>query len=803
MHTGGQRDTVVLTQCTTPLERHLIAEWLRRDPSGLPGAVAGSAAVDTLPLAARPLAQHLVDRPDDPLLLPVKVTWLPPERDGSRSARLSDVIALTNPRNPNRFIQRRIVRHAPDRWRIVTGTPAPLSELRTRYHAQADGDSAAAAQESPAGLARFIVNTAVVTLARAERAVLGERYKVPRVVAEQIMDSPRFRRRVVELGRGQGLSERQALEHARSSLDELVAVQSRLVSDLFTQIMRPLYGNAWTVDADESRLAELRELNKRRPLVFLPSHRSYADAFVLGDVLARNDFPRNHLLGGANLQFWPIGALAKRTGTVFIRRSFGDDAIYKASLEEYFAHLLSKRFNLEWYFEGGRTRTGKLRPPKYGLLAYVANAVRSGRVHDALLVPVSITYERMAEVGAVAAEQMGAEKKPEGLTWMARYARGQQRRAGNVYVRFGDPVSLREQLAAGGDPDVLDQNGSGPPATRTDGPSPAATAEDPDHRTMQGRLALQKVGFEVAVGINRATPITINSLVTLALLGVRDRALTLREVAAVIAPVRTYLDRRGIPQGELTAIDTTAGLATVLQRLTDAGVVTTYDGGVEPVYAIEPGQHIVAAFYRNSGIHWFIDRAILELAIVHAQQGGYTHPVEAGWAESKRLRDLLKFEFFFPERDTFEAELAAEMELIAPGWDRSRPSADEVLERLVGSGFFMAHRTLRSFFDAQLVVAERLAAREPSAPFDREQFLRECADVGRQMLLQARLRGPESLSLELFASATALAGNRGLLGPGGPELTVRRDAFAAQLRQVTRSLEVTESLDVSNRKVQP
>ncbi|WP_182349455.1 glycerol-3-phosphate 1-O-acyltransferase [Tomitella gaofuii] len=811
MGTGGP-ETVVLAQTSTPLERRLIEQWLSEGAPGHDGIAPGT-VVRSLPLSARRLACALVDRTDDPLLLPAKITWLPPERGGSRSARISDVIALTNPRNPNRLIQRHIVKSAPDRWRVVTGEPAPLSELRARFSALSEcdddgspvaGAAGAAGTADAAGsasvpartittaqsgaFARFIVNTAVVTLARSERELLGERYKVPRVVAEQIMDSPRFRHRVEELGREKGLTEKQALEHAQASLDGLVAVQSRLVSDVFTQIMHPLYGNAWTVDADASRLAELRELNKARPLVFLPSHRSYADAFVLGDVLARNDFPRNHLLGGANLQFWPIGAIAKRTGTVFIRRSFGDDTIYKAALEEYFAHLLSKRFNLEWYFEGGRTRTGKLRKPKYGLLAYVANSVRSGRVNDALLVPVSITYERMAEVGAVAAEQMGAAKQPEGLKWMARYARGQQRRAGNVYVRFGDPISLRDHLAAGGDPDLA--------------PGPDA-GETSDERDARARLALQKTGIEVAVGINRATPVTINSLVTLALLGVRDRALTLSEVAAVIAPVREYLDRRGIPQGELSVLDTDAGLANVLRRLADGGVVTVYDGGVEPVYAIEPGQHIVAAFYRNSGIHWFVNRAILELAIVHAHQSSYSDPARAGWEESKRLRDLLKFEFFFPERDTFEAELNTELELVAPEWRSAMPSADVVLERLVGTGFFMAHRTLRSFFGAQLVVAERLAARTPGTPFDRAAFLAECSAVGRQMLLQGRLYGPESLSLELFAAAVELAHNRALLGPGGPGLTGRREQFAEQLRSISRALAVTESLDVSNRKEQP
>lgn len=775
MGTGTQDSAVVLADVSTPVERQLVAAWLA--DGGLPAEYGPSTQI---PLTARSLEHRLVGRSDDPLIVPVKVAWLPAERHGARRARFSDAIALTNPRSPNRLLQRRIVKSAPDRFVVLTGDPARLSEMRGRL-IENDGDP------SPAAFSRFIVRNAVVTLSRAERRLVGDRYKVPRLLAEQILDSATFRRRLSDIAADTGITEADALTAAQTSLRELVAVQSRLVTDLFTQIMHPIYGNAWTVDADQSGLAALRELNKTAPLVFMPSHRSYADAFVLGDVLSENDFPRNHLMGGANLTFWPIGPIARRAGTVFIRRSFGDDQIYKASLEEYFAHLLSKRFNLEWYFEGGRTRTGKLRPPKYGLLAYVANAIRTQRAPDAMLVPVSITYERMAEVGAVAAEQTGAKKQPEGLKWLANYARSQQHRAGNVYVRFGTPLSLRETLIAAGDPDLVQ-------------PAPALTE---DAHRQRSRLALQKVGFEVAVGINRATPITVNSMVTLALLGVRDRALTLDEVRAVIRPVRRYIEQRGIPQGELSILDDHEGLALVLSRLDSAGVLTTYSGGLEPVYAIERGQHLVAAFYRNSAIHWFVNRAILELAILHAHLGGYTDSAAAGWAESKRIRDLLKFEFFFPERDTFEKELVSELALIAPEWQDGLPTAEEAITRLVDTGFFMAHRTLRSFFDAQLVVAERLADRAPNAALDKKQFLDECVAVGQQMLLQARLHGPESVSSELFASALQLADNRGLLRPVDESLQADREEFADRLRKLGESLALAESLDVSNRKVQP
>jgi glycerol-3-phosphate O-acyltransferase len=566
-------------------------------------------------------------------------------------------------------------------------------------------------------------------------------------------------------------------------------VQSRTAIDLGSGVMRPLHAGTWTVQADEPGLRRLRELNSRHALIFLPSHRSYADSLVLAAVLARHNFPGNHIVGGNNLNFWPVGPLARRAGVVFIRRSFGHDEIYKSVVQEYFGYLLAKRFNLEWYFEGGRSRTGKLRSPRYGLLHYVAAALQSGRADDVYLVPVSITYDRLAEVTQMAAEQSGAAKKKEGIAWLARYAQSQRHNAGAAYVRFGAAFLMRERLAAA------------------------------DASESEQRAALQKIAFEVAVRINRAAPVTANALVTLTLLGVRDQALTLAQVRQVLEPILGYIEIRQIPATGSTVLRDAAGVSAVLGELHRSGVVSTYAGGEEPVYAIEPGQHLVAAFYRNNAIHWFVNRAIVELAMLHAAQQGPAGkpagetgssapaatpassggPLAEGRAEARRLRDQLKFEFFFPDRDTFEAELTQEMRLIAPDWDQHIGTGQQVRELLTRSGFLMAHRVLRSFLDAQLVVAERLAARDTSIPVESDNFLDECEAVGRQMLLQGRLHGPESLSRELLHTALKLAENRDLLQPAGQDLKARREQSAAYVRDLVAHVRTAESLDASLR----
>ena len=158
---------------------------------------------------------------------------------------------------------------------------------------------------------------------------------MPSQVSEAIGGSPHFRAEVARLAARLGLTEQETMGRVEADLDSLVATMSPLAIDLLSNTLRPLHAYAWKVQVDTAGLDQLRALNRQHALVFLPSHRSYTDSLLLADVLAKHDFPRNHVLSGDNLRFWPIAPLARRAGVVFIRRSFGDDEIYKLALREY------------------------------------------------------------------------------------------------------------------------------------------------------------------------------------------------------------------------------------------------------------------------------------------------------------------------------------------------------------------------------------------------------------------------------------------------------------------------------------
>lgn len=426
---------------------------------------------------------------------------------------------------------------------------------------------------------------------------------------------------------------------------------------------------------------------------------------------------------------------------------------------------------------GGRSRTGKLRPPRYGLLRYLLDAIQQSRADDAILVPVSINYDHLPEVQSMAAEEHGAEKRPEGLGWLARYVRQQRRHAGEVYVRFGEPLPLSEGLALGG-----------------------GGASNP-------RLAVERIAFEVCDRINRATPVLANALVTLALLGVRGRALTLGQVRGLVAPLLEYVTRRSLPTSGLEGFSTPEGTLGILDALKRAGLLTCYAEGAQPVYLIPPGQHNIAAFYRNNAVHWFVNRAIVELAFLYVAERGGDDPREQAWKEALRLRDLLKFEFFFASKPVFAEQLMAELSLIDPGWQTYSGAPEPARMLLEKTGFLVAHHVLRSFLESYLVVADLLDKDDPGREFDENAFVARCVAVGKQYQMQGLLVDPEAVSREGFLNGLKLAANRGLTGPediGGQALK-RRD-LKAQLEAVLGRVAAIDQIETRRTKelhVQP
>ncbi len=707
---------------------------------------------------------------DDPLLVPLRIAWLPGLKDGERQVRLTDVLSFGDPRDPGPLRQRWVAMRFKDRVRVVQGEPAHARELRERWADACRTDTGATT-----GLAEFVSAQAQLALERSERRLRGNRYKVPRLVGEQILSSPAFRGGLSRIAQQTGRSEADVSREAGRILKEIKATHSPFVIDIASHLIKWMYtqGYAESLEYDREQLAGIASLAQRNPVVFLPTHKSNLDHLVLQFMLHENGLPPNHTAGGINMNFFPVGPIVRRSGVFFIRRTFKDNELYKHVLGSYIDYLVEKRFSLEWYIEGGRSRSGKLLPPRFGLLAYVVDAYRRGKSDDVHLIPISVAYDQIQDLGSYVNEQLGKQKEKESLGWFIGVIRGLRKRYGKVHIRFGEPMSLRAAL----------------------GPPDPSSLPDPDERNVE----LQKLAFEVSVRINRATPITPTAMLTMVLLGAGDRASTLEEIRVRMRNSLTYAEERKLPvSADFHDLETDAGVLRTLDELIENDVVSRYDGGPDAVYRIGPDQQLAAAYYRNTIVHYFVNEAIVELAVLRAAEMETDDPVESFWDEAFRLRDLLKFEFFFAEKDIFRAELRAEIERISRTWedDLREGNARQLTVQLRP---YMAHRALRPFLEAYQVVADRLQICDPDKPFNEPIFVPGCLGLGSQYLLQGHIHSASSISKALFETALKLARNRGLLEGSGEELAARRHAFSEEIHDVLRRVDAIEALAASRR----
>ncbi len=595
---------------------------------------------------------------------------------------------------------------------------------------------------------------------------VGERLPAapPREVTELLHDK-RFQRAVAAQAEEQGRPEEEVWEEVKGYLHEMAAAHDDRASQGWAR-MGDWFLRAYDVLVDEDDMQQLRRVDRDHSLALAFSHRSYLDGMVIPNALMARRFSPTYTFGGANLNLPVIGSVASRTGLIFIRRSTQEIPVYRLALRSYIRQMVVNKRNLAWSIEGGRTRTGKLRPPVHGILKYLTDTVEGEDAPDVQVVPMAVVYDQLHEVSLMTQEARGASKTPEDWRWLVRFARLQRNRLGRAYLTVGEPFSLRERMAE-------------------------LAAEG-----VTGHQAVERVALDISHRLNRATPVTVTAIVSLALLGA-DRAMTMDEVLETVEPLAAYIESRRWPVAGAADLRDRATIRRALAELARSGVLTAYDGGTEPVWKIGDDQHLVAAFYRNTVIHILVERAIGELALLTVSElepGAELPPggeLQVGWEEAKRMRDLLKFEFFFPGRAGFEDDLRTELRLLVgedAGQDGGAMTPARARELLVSARPHLSHLVLRPFLEAYLVVADRLADRGDSA-VDEDDLLADSLAVGRQWALQRKVASEESVSLELFRTALALARHRGLL-EGREGVGSAREAFAAELRDSVRQVNI-------------
>ncbi len=589
---------------------------------------------------------------------------------------------------------------------------------------------------------------------RERRAVTGPVEKPPDRVRLEIVQSPKLRATIDDLA-GEREADRAVLTgQALAMLRELQARPDPTTR----QGMEVLFGHVFRrvsagIEFDPADIERLRRAARDGTLVILPSHKSHFDYFSLGYVFTQQNLPLPAIAAGDNLNFFPLGPLLRRGGAFFIRRAFKGDRLYGAVVDAYIRRLLREGHSIELFLEGTRSRTGKLLPPKFGLLTMVVDAALAVPEQQTFFVPVSIGYERIAELGAYARELGGDEKRPENAKELLKAPEVLRHRYGRLNLQFGQLLSLEEVRRELG----LPAEGALPPAKR--------------------RAMVTRLGNRVMDEINRVTAVTPSSLAALALLNDHPRRnATHQELFERCDRLLDVLRRLGARITPATAVGDgplrPEALREALQLFLDSELVgvsldKAEDWGrrfwarprarVDATYFVPEHKRLELDVSKNMIVHFFVERALVATALL--MPGGRPVPRDVLRDRVQRLSRLFKHEFRFRADASFEdiftttvASMLADGELAETpeGLDAGPGSAGAP-----GLWWVITYANmLKNFLEAYRLAARALILLV-KGPLPEKELVRRALAMGKRLATSGGLERREAVCKPLIANAFA------------------------------------------------
>ena len=277
---------------------------------------------------------------------------------------------------------------------------------------------------------------------RARTAVLGPELPPRGLLMNQVVSARLVRRAIEDEAKAKGQTLEQATRRARRLANEIAADYSSVAINFLERLLTLFVWEKVFKGIDVRNLDAVRELAQSHEIIYLPSHRSHADYLLLSYTLYHHGMVPPHIAAGINLNMPVVGGLLRRCGAFFMRRKFTGDPLYTAIFRAYVDALVARGYAIEFFPEGGRSRTGRLLAPKTGLLSMVVESALRQRTRPVALIPVYIGYDKVWEVGTYFKELKGAKKEKESVEGLLKASKILGKSHGKAYLNFGEPLLL-------------------------------------------------------------------------------------------------------------------------------------------------------------------------------------------------------------------------------------------------------------------------------------------------------------------------------------------------------------------------
>ena len=469
-------------------------------------------------------------------------------------------------------------------------------------------------------LAHKLSRVARIHFSKQRIASVGPTLPIRQQMLKMLLNSQEISDAIQEEAKSKNISIEKARKNALSMLNEIAAnftYRALKITDyILTWAWNRLYQGLKVTHADP-----IRELAQNgHEIVYAPCHRSHMDYLLLSYVLYRQGLVPPHIAAGINLNFWPAGPIFRRLGAFFIRRSFRGNKLYTSVFRKYLAELFIRGYSVEYFIEGGRSRTGRLLDPKTGMLMMTIQTLLRGDPRPISIVPVYIGYEHVLEVATYAKELRGAAKQKENL-WQTLKAFFKLKKLGLGYVNFGDPIPLNQ---------FLTQN---VPNWR-EAIEPSGTLR-PNWLTPTTNL-LAKVIME---SINSSAAVNAMNLCSTFLLASQQNALTKQQLIEHINYALILL--KSVPYSNLVTVPEQSA-EQLFEHAKQMGkfVITTDQAG--EIVSLTQEQAILMTYYRNNIQHLLIIPAIIARIILKQNRISKDELIE----QVKLIFPLIKAELF-------------------------------------------------------------------------------------------------------------------------------------------------------------
>ena len=434
-------------------------------------------------------------------------------------------------------------------------------------------------------LVRSLQQQLNIYLDKQRASMLGPDLSDRRNLVDKLVYSPAIKHAIETEAAASGTSVREARMLAKGYANEMVNDYSHSIVRGFYKFLTWLWTQLYD-GVEVHHFERVRELAADYELVYVPCHRSHVDYLLLSYVIYKRGLSIPYVAAGDNLDVPVLGPLLRGAVAFYIRRSFRGNALYTAVLREYMHTLITRNTPIEYFIEGGRSRSGRLLPPKMGMLAMTVHSQLRRTNKPVVFIPTYIGYERIMEGGTYVGELKGKPKESESLIGLLKVGRKIERIFGNVHLSFGTPLHLSDFMQK------FDVPANSLPADRTDTPLDDKTSAMVDN-----------IGVKVMQHINKAAVITPVSLLSLVLLSAPKAALDediCREQIALYQGLAQHL-----PYSDDTIItDMTP------QQIIDYGIklklIERIPHILGDIIQVAGKQAALLSYFRNNILHVFI-----------------------------------------------------------------------------------------------------------------------------------------------------------------------------------------------------